>query len=106
MDAATALVVPAVIEVADRLADHRAQRRNGGAPSVPSVPGGFRGPDTTLRLRSRYSAVMSGFFAAVRRNRAESARFAGFRARYRTRSGLSWSGWRHLEQQLESLSHR
>ena len=101
MDAATSLVVPAVIEVADPLADHRAQRRNG------AVPGGFRGyPDTTLRLRSRYSAVMSGFFAAVRQNRSESARFAGFRARYRTRSGLSWSGWRHLEQQLELLSHR
>ena len=37
MDAATLLVVPAVIEVADRLADHRAQRRNGG---VLGVPGG------------------------------------------------------------------
>ena len=61
VDATTSLVVVAVGVVADRLADHRAPRRNGGgfdAQGGPSVPGGFRGCwDTTLLPRSRYSAV-------------------------------------------------
>ena len=64
--AASPLVVVAVGVVADRLAYHRAPRRNGGgfdAQGRPSRPGGFRGCwDTTLLPRSRYSAVMSDVF--------------------------------------------
>ena len=73
MDATASLEVPAAVPVADRLADHRAPRRNRGgfdAQGGPSRPGQF--PSTTLLRRTRYSVVMGRFFS---RESAETGQF-------------------------------